>query len=305
MRRLLEDVAARARLEPALEERALAVGGEDEHRRAGNALEEHLRRLEAVHVRHAEIHDHDVGPAPLGQRHRGRAVARLADHADARRARQRQAEPFAHDLVVVGDEHGDLVRHGAILRGASRRLLLDAASAARTPVAAGCCLLDALPVAHRRCPSRIAHQLLDRARDRVRHVRAAARRAARSARPPPASPRRAPRGSARACRGGGRRRSPRCSAHRRRGPRGRPPPAALGRSEMPGQDRRHADADLDPGLRRAAAPPRAGCAEARCPAPSSARRARRASGSRSRRRLRRGSTRAGARRCPARSAARA
>ena len=50
-----------------------------------------------------EIHDHDVGPSALGQRDRGRAVGRLADHADAR-ARECEAEPFANDLVVVRDQ---------------------------------------------------------------------------------------------------------------------------------------------------------------------------------------------------------
>ena len=42
----------------------------------------------------------------------------LADHADPRRAGEREAESFADDLVVVRDETGDLVGHGAILRRA-------------------------------------------------------------------------------------------------------------------------------------------------------------------------------------------
>ena len=116
MRRLLEDVAARAGLEPALEQRALAVRGEDEDAGVRRLLEHLLGRLEAVHVRHAQIHDHDVRAAPLRQRDGRRAVGRLADHADARRAREREAKALADDLVVVGDEAGDLVGHEAILR---------------------------------------------------------------------------------------------------------------------------------------------------------------------------------------------
>ena len=83
---------------------------------SGALREELLGRLEPVHVRHPQIHDHDVRPAPLGERDGGRAVGRLADHADARRAGEREAESFADDLVVVGDEAGDLIGHGAILR---------------------------------------------------------------------------------------------------------------------------------------------------------------------------------------------
>ena len=111
MRRLLEDVALRARLEPAAEQRALAVGGEDQDRRLGHLLRDLLRRLEPVHPRHADVHDHDVGPAPLGERDRACAVRGLADHADVRRAREREAQPFAHDLVVVDDQARDLFWH--------------------------------------------------------------------------------------------------------------------------------------------------------------------------------------------------
>src|SRR2546430_24883 len=48
VRRLLEDVALRAGLEPAAEEAALAVGSEDQHRHVGHLLREELRRLEPV-----------------------------------------------------------------------------------------------------------------------------------------------------------------------------------------------------------------------------------------------------------------
>ena len=67
------------------------------------------------------------GRRRLGERDRGRAVGRLADHANARRAREGKAKALANDFVVVRDEAGDLVGHGAILRRGSapscRRLL--------------------------------------------------------------------------------------------------------------------------------------------------------------------------------------
>ena len=111
VRRLLEDVALRAGLEPAAEQRALGVGGEDQDLRAGHALGQQLRRLEAVHPRHADVHDDHVGLAPLRELDRGRAVGGLADDADVRRPREREPQSFAHDLVVVDDQRGDLVCH--------------------------------------------------------------------------------------------------------------------------------------------------------------------------------------------------
>src|SRR5271169_6551566 len=110
VRRLLEDVALRARLEAAAEEAALAVRREDQHCRLRHLLRQDLRRLEPVHPGHADVHDHHVGPAALRERDGALAVARLADHADVRRARQRQSQAFADDLVVVDDQTGDLLR---------------------------------------------------------------------------------------------------------------------------------------------------------------------------------------------------
>ena len=87
----------------------------------GTFCGDHLGRLEPVHVRHAEIHDHDVGPPTLGQRDGRGAVGRLADDADPRRAGQREAKTLAHDLVVIGDQAGDFIGHQAILRGGAAR----------------------------------------------------------------------------------------------------------------------------------------------------------------------------------------
>ena len=50
VRRLLEDVAPRARLEPTLEERPFAVRGEDEDAGVGHPRDDLLGRLDAVHL---------------------------------------------------------------------------------------------------------------------------------------------------------------------------------------------------------------------------------------------------------------
>ena len=107
MRRLLEDVALGAGLEAPGEQAALAVGREHEHVGLGNLGGDLARGLEPVGAGHPDVHDHDVGTATLGKRDGGLAVGRLADHADVRRSAERQAEPFAHDLMVVDDEAGD------------------------------------------------------------------------------------------------------------------------------------------------------------------------------------------------------
>src|SRR5215204_1269318 len=109
VRGFLQDVALRTGLEPAAEKTALAVRREDEHRGARQSLGENLGRLQAVHPRHANVHDHDVRPAPLGDRHGAGTVRRFADDADLRRAAQRESKPFADDLMIVGDQARDLV----------------------------------------------------------------------------------------------------------------------------------------------------------------------------------------------------
>ena len=94
--------------EPAAEETALAVRGEDEDGDRRVPIDQHLRRLEAVHAGHAHVHDHDVRLAPLGERDGALAVGSLPDHADPGRPRERQPQAFADDLVVVDDQTGDL-----------------------------------------------------------------------------------------------------------------------------------------------------------------------------------------------------
>src|SRR5207248_145855 len=46
--------------------------------------------------------------APLGERDGGLSVGGLTDHPDVRRSAEREAKPFAHDLVIVNEQAGDL-----------------------------------------------------------------------------------------------------------------------------------------------------------------------------------------------------
>ena len=115
MRRLLEDVPVRAGLEPTLQQRPLAVGGEDEDTRVGGRAwrsppSPRCRPSGACAVSMIA----EVGTPTLGEGHGRLAVRRLADDADVRRPQQRQPQTLAHDLVVVRDQDSDLAafRHG-------------------------------------------------------------------------------------------------------------------------------------------------------------------------------------------------
>ena len=76
--------------------RADGVGGEDV-----------ARRLDAVELGHADVHQHDGRVEARGLLDRLDAVARLGDDVDVGLAREQQAEAGADHRLVVGDEHAD------------------------------------------------------------------------------------------------------------------------------------------------------------------------------------------------------
>ena len=60
-----------------------------------------------VDARHADVHQHHVGPQLEGQPHRLVAVGRLADHGDVVLGVEQGPEPSPHQRLVVGDDDGD------------------------------------------------------------------------------------------------------------------------------------------------------------------------------------------------------
>ena len=62
-------------------------------------------RLDAVHTGHAHIHQHHVGLERLRQRHRFRAIARLADDRHVRLGTYHHRETGTNQLLIVGDDH--------------------------------------------------------------------------------------------------------------------------------------------------------------------------------------------------------
>ena len=68
-------------------------------------------RLEAVHHRHPDVHQHHVGVLAGGEGDGFGTVARLADDLDVGFAGEQHREAAAHERLVVGDHHPD--RHSA------------------------------------------------------------------------------------------------------------------------------------------------------------------------------------------------
>ena len=69
---VLEQVAARARLQRADDPRAVGERRQHDHRRLRALGEDAARRLDAVEDRHVEVHQHDVGRQPRGTARRPR-----------------------------------------------------------------------------------------------------------------------------------------------------------------------------------------------------------------------------------------
>ena len=98
----LHEVAEDARLDRAGDELLLAVGGQH-HDRDRPLVEDPLRRLDPVELRHLHVHDRELRLVLAGERDRLLAVARLGDDLVAGALEQvAQVEP--DDRLVFGDQ---------------------------------------------------------------------------------------------------------------------------------------------------------------------------------------------------------
>ena len=84
-------------------------GGEHEH---PGFCEQRVARngaggLDAVHFRHADVHEYHVGPKALRLLYRIGPVSGLADDLDALVGAENGLEAAAHEILVVHDEHAD------------------------------------------------------------------------------------------------------------------------------------------------------------------------------------------------------
>jgi hypothetical protein len=110
--RVLGEVADRARAKGGEDRFVIGVRGEhDDTRRA--APGDLPGGLHAVHLRHAQVHEYDVGSELVDQRHGGRPVRRGADDLDALAEPDEHGQTVAYGPLVVGDHHAQ--RHAGAL----------------------------------------------------------------------------------------------------------------------------------------------------------------------------------------------
>ena len=137
--RVFGEVAVRAGLQGGEERVVVGVGGEHEHVRVGQRGADRACRLGAVHLGHAQVHEHDVGAQLAGE----------VDGFDAVRG-------GADDLDVVGepDEHRESLADGALVVGDDDADHAGTSSSTRQPVSVGPACMRAAgalePLAHAR-----------------------------------------------------------------------------------------------------------------------------------------------------------
>ena len=85
---------------------------------------------DAVELRHADVHEHDVGPVAVDGAQHAAPVVGLADDLDALRAGQHHPQPRAHERVVVDEQDADGRAHAGHGRVARRT---------KSPAASGPC----------------------------------------------------------------------------------------------------------------------------------------------------------------------
>ena len=107
--RVLEQEAARAGAEGFVDVVVEVEGGQDQDAGRSVAGGDPACRLDPVEVRHADVHQDDVGAQRLGGVERGEAVGGLADDLEVGLGVEDDAEAGADELLVVGDQDADHV----------------------------------------------------------------------------------------------------------------------------------------------------------------------------------------------------
>ena len=127
LRGVLEQEAAGASSESFVHVFIEVEGRQHEHsRRALTAIHDPAGRLDAVHVRHADVHEHDIRIEFARQGDRLAAVRGLANDIDVGFGAEDDANAAAHERLVIreqdADRHARADRSGRRTRGRNRRL---------------------------------------------------------------------------------------------------------------------------------------------------------------------------------------
>ena len=111
--RLLQQVTGRARAHRGEDLRVLDDAGQDEHLGARARVLEELRRLDAAHLGHGQVHQDDVRAEALSLVDGLASVRGLPRDDDVVLELEQHLQPVADDRVVVRDEHLDRTRSRA------------------------------------------------------------------------------------------------------------------------------------------------------------------------------------------------
>src|SRR5437773_4497308 len=106
--RVLEQIAARARLQALAHAHVVGVHGQDEHLGALVALHDLARCLDAVQLGQRDVHHHDVRVHTLRHLDGAAPVARLTHDLDLVVGLEDATQALAYHGVVVDQEHADL-----------------------------------------------------------------------------------------------------------------------------------------------------------------------------------------------------
>ena len=82
-------------------------GREDDHLGGGLQCAHPPGRLEAVHARHPDVHEHDIGCELFSPSDGISTVDGIPDHTDVRLGAEDHPEAGADELLVVGQQHPD------------------------------------------------------------------------------------------------------------------------------------------------------------------------------------------------------
>ena len=104
-RHVLEQEAARAGAQGGERVLVEVEGREHQHARAAPGVDDPARGLDAVHLRHAHVHEHDIRVELRRQAHCLLAVPRLAHDRQVVLRVEHHAEADAQQRLIVDQEH--------------------------------------------------------------------------------------------------------------------------------------------------------------------------------------------------------
>ena len=111
-RRVLEQEAGRTRAERAQDE-LVGIEGRQDHDRGWIRLGmEQARRLDAVDLRHADVHEHDIWVVRVDGGEDTAPIVHLSDDVDVLRTREHHPQARPDKSVVVDEQDSDRLAHG-------------------------------------------------------------------------------------------------------------------------------------------------------------------------------------------------